>query len=160
VLSRGALSLPVLANHGPIHTTWGGLGHLCWLRLSLLPIRPQGLSCRAAPSMSIHSLCHHRAGPPLSQGQHLAFFLAEFQKVPVSLFFQPVLAPLDGPVLSGVSMGAHLIWCCLRSVHSIISYRSLIKVLARRCPSTGPCNCPVVTNMLVEHNPLTVTLWV
>lgn len=48
----------------------------------------------------------------------------------------------------------------LRSVHSVIHYRSLIKVLSRRGPCTGPCSCPVVTDILEEHNPLTMTLWV
>lgn len=57
---KGIIAPSSLADHTPVHKAQGALVYLCCLGLSSLPIRPQNLSLRAAPSLSVPSLCHCR----------------------------------------------------------------------------------------------------
>ena len=48
----------------------------------------------------------------------------------------------------------------LMSMHSVISSRSLVKTLNRTQPSTDLWSTSFVTSLQVEHDPLTMRLWV
>lgn len=45
------------------------------------------------------------------------------------------------------------------TVHSIASFRSLMKVLSRKSPSMAPCGTPLLTDLQVEQNLVMTSLW-
>ncbi|PKU44635.1 hypothetical protein llap_5071 [Limosa lapponica baueri] len=140
----------------------GLLGHLGTLLAHIHPAvdqHPQVLFHLAAPATLPPAWTVQGVG--VTQVQDLALGFDEPHTIGLGPLIQPAQIPLQTlPTLKQINTPTQLGFICkLTEVHSILSSRSLIKMLKGTGPSTKPWRTPLMTGHQLDLTPFTTILW-